>query len=396
MRVAWVTSQHPSPRAGAGEVLEFEYLRWVAQTHEVHLISAGLDPGMVDGDLESAGITYEGVPWTADPPPRNRVALARRLVLADSGVIFWRQGNRVQALSRALTVYQERYPTDLVQVVMSDSAPVLAAAEGPRVLFLFDAFSRHLEREYANALRLRDVLRWRLELAKVRDWEKRWYRYASRVACNSSVDAAALEALLHRPVDTVPNPIGDAFFEPGSVERSNNVVALIATLDYRPNVDAVLWFTETMWPRIRQSCPQAVLRIVGRSPIREVCEAADRVGATLHPNVPDVRPYYWEAAVAVAPIRLGTGMRNKVLHAMACGTPVVATPTAVEGIGAPAGSVAIEADPEGFADAVVGAMRNPASASAQAQAARRFVAGLRMHAVGDALVEWWNRAIGEP
>lgn len=367
----------------------------MAREHDVHVISGELDVGQRSPDLDSLDITYEGVTWTATPLPANRLSLLWRLATRDSGVVFWRHGDRIRALSRAVERYQEANRTDLIQVVMGDSAPVLAAARGPRVLLLFDAFSRHVERELSNAIRLRDRARWRMELRKIRAWETRWYPLAHRIACNSSVDAEALSVLLTKPVDVVPNPIALAFFDEPSLAKRSDVVTLVATLSYRPNVDAVLWFTGEVWPHVLRRGPTARLTIVGRNPVREVCDAAERVGASLHPNVDDVRPFYWEAAVAVAPIRLGTGVRNKILHAMACRTPVVATPTALEGLPVDHRLLTIESDARAFGEAVLDVLEDPAPARAKSEEARRFVESLRLDVVADSLSDWWKTAIHE-
>jgi glycosyltransferase involved in cell wall biosynthesis len=122
-------------------------------------------------------------------------------------------------------------------------------------------------------------------------------------------------------------------------------------------------------------------------------EAARAAGARLFADVPDVRPHYWEAAVSVAPVRLGSGLRNKVIHAMACGAPVVATSTALEGIDATHGTHLLVADDAaGFATAVVDALLDPAGAVQRADRARAIADGFRSHVAAQALEDWWSAA----
>lgn len=392
MRILWVTPQLPNPRAGAGEVLEFEFLRRAGQKHRVHVISSGLVAGETNADLDSIGVSYEGVSWSGVPRPRNRLVLLWWLLMKDAGTALWQQGDRVAALSDALVRAQTEYRPEFVQVVMSEAAPVLAVATQPRGLILFDALERHLRQELAQAKRVRDRLFWGLQLRKVREWECSWYVLADRIACNSTADAEVLASVLDRSIEVIPNVIPESFYAMPDELRSTDCVAFIATLSYRPNVDAVVWLTNEIWPLVLQHCPGATLVIAGRHPVEEVVRAAAQVGASLEADVDDVRPYYWRAAALVAPIRLGSGLRNKVLHAMACEAPVVATPTALEGLDAEPGQhLLVAGDARGFADAIVETLRGPEAARARVVRARALVEGFRGEAVADKLDVWWER-----
>lgn len=391
MRVLWVTPQRPNPRAGAGEVLEFELLRYAAKRHTVHLISSAMTPDHADADLNSIGVSYEGVSWTRTPEPRNRLALLWRLATKDAGEAVWAQTERIAALSEVFTERQGEYRPEFVQVVMSEVAPLLDLAVRPRALIVFDALERHMRQEVAQAQRLRDRLLWTLQLRNVRRWERRWYVLADRIACNSVADAEALSSVIGRPVGVVPNIVPAAFYASAEVQRSTDRVAFIATLSYRPNVDAVLWLTREIWPLVLRRRPDAKLVIVGRHPLTEIVRAAREVGATIEGDVPDVRPYYWMAAAVVAPIRLGSGLRNKILHAMACEAPLVATSTALEGLDVEAGQQLLVAnDAQGIADAIVDTLNDPEAARARSRRARDFVDRFRSDAVAQALDAWWE------
>ena len=137
----------------------------------------------------------------------------------------------------------------------------------------------------------------------------------------------------------VENSIPERLFEPPQLARSGNVVTFVGTLNHPPNTDAVEWLVREIWPLVISKRPDAELRVAGRSdggingPItRRLGALVREAGGRLDVDVDDIRPLYWEAAVVVAPIRTGAGMRSKVIHAMACGAPVVATITAFEGI----------------------------------------------------------------
>jgi sugar transferase (PEP-CTERM/EpsH1 system associated) len=104
------------------------------------------------------------------------------------------------------------------------------------------------------------------------------------------------------------------------------------TMNYWPNVDAVLWFAEEVMPLLRRRRPQLRFHVVGANPGRRLLRLRGVPGIEVTGRVPDVRPYLAHADAAVAPLRVARGIQNKVLEAMAMARPVVATPAAFEGV----------------------------------------------------------------
>lgn len=153
--------------------------------------------------------------------------------------------------------------------------------------------------------------------------------------------------------------------------------ALVFTgaMDYWPNVDAVQWFCDEVFPQLRTRFPELRFYIVGSRPSPAVQALGQQPGVKVTGTVPDVRPYIAHAAVAVAPLRIARGIQNKVLEAMAMATPVVVSPQALEGIDAVPGSELVLAeDAAAFADAVATLLTGlDSAASAIGQAARAKV-----------------------
>lgn len=139
-------------------------------------------------------------------------------------------------------------------------------------------------------------------------------------------------------------------------------VVFTGAMDYWPNIDAVTWFAERVFPAVRAAVPAAQFTIVGSRPPEAVRGLARQPGVSVTGGVPDVRPYLAHAACVVAPLRIARGVQNKVLEAMAMARPVVVTPQAAEGIRAADGHDFQRADDEtAFAAAVVAALRTGAS-----------------------------------
>ncbi|MFL5286803.1 MAG: TIGR03087 family PEP-CTERM/XrtA system glycosyltransferase [Rhodopila sp.] len=126
------------------------------------------------------------------------------------------------------------------------------------------------------------------------------------------------------------------------------------TMDYPPNVDAVVWFVNEILPLIRAEVPNAQFHIVGNGPSAEVQRLAQDNGVFVTGRVPDVRPYVAHATASVAPMRIARGIQNKVLEAMSLARPVVLTSGALEGIAAtPEREVLLADEPAPFAAACV-------------------------------------------
>ncbi len=128
-------------------------------------------------------------------------------------------------------------------------------------------------------------------------------------------------------IDVVQNGVDVASLQPPDPPARSSDVVFCGVMNYAPNEQAVLWLAHDIWPRVRARRPDATLTIVGSHPTRAIQSLAnDTLGIRVTGAVPDVRPYLWHAAVAVAPILTARGIQNKVLEAVAAGLPTVVTP----------------------------------------------------------------------
>src|SRR4030095_13421995 len=150
-------------------------------------------------------------------------------------------------------------------------------------------------------------------------------------------------------------------------------VIFTGAMDYLPNVDAVEHFCADVFPAVRHAVPDARFLIVGLNP-PPGCRRRELPGVTVTGAVPDVRPYYRQSAVCVAPLRIARGIQNKVLQSMALGVPVVATSAAARGLETrPQEHLLVEDDPARFAAAVVGLLSDGDARRRLAGRARAFV-----------------------
>lgn len=173
---------------------------------------------------------------------------------------------------------------------------------------------------------------------------------------------------------SIPTGVDVDYFKPAGRAEVPGRLVFSGSMDWHPNEDAVIYFTETILPRIRAQVPHVSLTVVGRNPSARLREFADRTGIHVTGTVDDVRPYLDEAEMSVVPLRAGSGTRLKIFEALAMGHAVVSTTVGAEGLAlTPGRDVVLADDPDEFAQAVVFLLNNPNDREAIGDAGRQLV-----------------------
>ncbi|MEO0074772.1 MAG: glycosyltransferase family 4 protein [candidate division WOR-3 bacterium] len=143
------------------------------------------------------------------------------------------------------------------------------------------------------------------------------------------------------------------------IEAIPNTIIFLGTLNYQPNEDACLYFSKKILPLILKSIPAVKFYIVGNKPTKAILKLAKNKNIIVTGYVPDTLEYLKKAAVMVCPLRVGTGIRIKILEAMAAGRPVVSTTIGYLGIEATNMQNIVIADkPQDFADLTIRLLRD--------------------------------------
>jgi sugar transferase (PEP-CTERM/EpsH1 system associated) len=155
-------------------------------------------------------------------------------------------------------------------------------------------------------------------------------------------------------VKVLQNGVNVDYFSPSDKEDDNSIV-FVGSMDWKPNIDGVEYFIDSIFPLIRRANPVATFTVVGKSPPESVRRlGSEENGIRVTGTVDDVRPYLEKAAVSIVPLRFGGGTRLKVLEAFAAGKAVVSTSLGCEGIDCEDGNhIFIRDSAESFAAAVV-------------------------------------------
>jgi len=350
MRILYLAHRIPYPPNKGDKIRSFHQIRHLSRQHAIHLLAFFDDPA----DRGHVAVLKEFCrdvelvplhPW----PQRIRAGVA---LLSGKP---WTLGYFSTPLMKQAVCRQLRSQSfDLIFVYSSSMAPYVSDAAIPKVLDFVDSdaskWNQYAERKAWPVSALYGSEGRRLagfELAMTRSFDASVF-----VSCR---EATHLEVPgVREKLKFIQNGVDLEFFRPQKPPASTATIVFTGAMDYYPNVDAVDYFANHVFPLVRRHAELARFLIVGSRPARRVQRLARLTGVEVTGTVPDTRPYLAQAAVAVAPLRIAQGIQNKILEALAMGIPVVATSKAAAGIqGLKDLSVTVADEPEDQAQHVL-------------------------------------------
>jgi len=377
VRLLIVTIMPPQPNAwGAIPVLLHGQLRALSSRHAITLLTLTGDAQERQAvqDLRGSGLEVHAV----ERSPATRL---RRMRMAAS----WMCGNSPKRtvwnyeprMQRALDQMLGSRRFDLIQVEDFAVGAYRYATSTPKVLAHYEVMrGRPID---WSAWRRGGPFRGIVEEA---DWH-RWPRHQAavwrsfdHVQVVSHRDASAV-------VEMAPDVAARVRVNPFCVEipraadltrERAGTLLFVGSFLHPPNVDAAAWLVEEILPRVRAGCPGATLTIAGADPRGRIQHLA-REGVTIAGYVADLPRLLDEAAVVMAPVRIGGGQRMKVLSAMAAGKAVVTTPRGMEGLdqAASVSALRVAPDAEGIANATLELLHSREARHALGRRARALV-----------------------
>lgn len=415
MNILLLAPYPPFPPYGGGTMRIYQIARGLAARHAVTCLTF-----VPDDDAEQALLPLHAICRVVTVRgPEQRSLTRRAWTTATAPLPDMALRNQSPAYSAALAALLAREQFDVVQAESIEMAAYLAAVHSAQskvksqsyavkdaarsthhfsatlVLDQFNAefvLQKRAARTSLAALQqgrltvrngagaLYSLVQW-LKLAR---YERHVMRQCDLVLAVSDDDRRALQELANRAtIRVVPNGVDTSTFSRAALRKQHGgrfmfgppTLVFTGTLDFRPNIDAITWFVRQVLPHIQAVRPDVCLLIVGKRPSSAVRALASNT-VIVTGEVPDARPYIASADVYVVPMRIGGGVRLKLLEALALETPVVSTAMGAEGVDG------LRADehcllgttPEAFADAVLQLLDDPAL-------------GARLGAAGRALVQ---------
>ncbi|MEY4642373.1 MAG: hypothetical protein RLZZ227_2367 [Pseudomonadota bacterium] len=381
MRILWVKVGGLWPANSGGRLRSYHIINELSREHEVSVVTtrrADEDPAVLVKQLSRCKHVVQAL-YSA--PKHNSPEFVTALVkswFTPLAVDLYK--NQVPEMKTSVARLLQENDFDIIIADFLTALPNLPKqASVPVVLFTHNVEYMIWKRLCANETNLLKRLLLAIEWRKMKWYEASACREADVTLTVSDTDkeqfmAMAPDSIVH----ATPTGVDIEYFMPASAAAglaAEQPLELVfsGSMDWFPNEDAMLWFTDSILPLIRRQVPEVTLTIVGRNPSQRMRELATRA-IKVTGTVDDVRPYVHRAAVYIVPLRVGGGTRIKIYEALAMGKAVVSTTVGAEGLPLTHDRDILLADtPEAFAQQVVNLIAYPATRTRLGQAGRALV-----------------------
>ncbi len=376
MRILFVSPFLPYPPVAGGHRQIWSWLRRLAREHEVAFVGFFEREQEAAGAAEIEGLCAETRVRLRQPTPHAYNSFAQ---MPQPAAEFF-SGD----LAKDVAAVARDFRPEVVQFLASNMAQYQRwVGNVPWVATALDiAFVAH--RRAIAAGRGPERLRARCEWLRMLRYEAAAFRRADHVIAMSEHDAAIIASVArHGRVTAVPPGVDGEELEPQERDPLPGSVLYVGHMEHYPNLDGLLYLYRNIWPHIRHGYPRTKLTVAGGGAREELRREAPETLARMERDasvevaafVADLRELMRRTAVMAAPMRLGSGVRNKVIEAMAAGLPVVTTRLGAEGLRAAHEREVLIADgPRELAHQVVRLLKDAELRERLAEAGRELVA----------------------
>ncbi len=379
MRILLLTPQRPYPPHQGTTLRNFNLVKELAKRHRVSVLTF-LEP---DQDADDPGPLPDLCEWveTIPVPPRSTGLRLRQLLATSRPDMSWRLWSPV--LNQRLAERLSGESFDVVEIEgieMTPYLPTIKAAQ-PRPLIIYDAHNAEwILQQRAFQADIKNPRRWIaafyswMQWHRLRRYEAQLLQQVDHTVAMSAPDKVALRNVApSAPITVVPNGVDLAAYLHYRGPSILHDLVFIGKMDFRPNIDAVLWFANEVLPLIQAKRPQTTFAVVGQRPHPRLDVLRDDPTITITGFVDQVHPYLAGARVYVVPLRVGGGTRLKLLEAMAMQKPIVSTTVGAEGFPVVNGKELLLADdPLSFAEEVLKLLESPTLRAKLALAGQHF------------------------
>ena len=375
LKILLLTTKPPYPATDGGRIAVYEPLRRLAaRGHHVTLLTFRAPPGQDEASFAHLASLCRVEAIVHDTRTRP-MGMGRNLFSRVPYTISKYRSPLMASQVRALLAATKFDVVHVEQVHMAGYGAIAQEEFGIPVVLRQQNIESHLvERYWKTQTGLRRIYA-KLQAVRLRNYEAEACAAVDRCLAITFADATRLHHISPSAKTlVVPAGVDVEEFAPLPHLEEREAVVFVGAMDWLPNVDAVLWFCKDILPAIRQEFPEMQFHIVGKNPPAEIRRLAETQGIHVAGFVEDVRDYFAKATVFVIPLRVGGGMRVKLLQAMAMARPVVSTPIGAEGIQVEDGrNILVAESAEDFAASVLRLLSDRKLGERLGQNARQLV-----------------------
>jgi polysaccharide biosynthesis protein PslH len=333
MKILWACPLFLHPTTKGGQIRTLEMLRQLHRWNEVHFVALD-SANNIEGIERSGEYCSRVYPVKHKVPAKTSPAFAAQFArYALSPVPLAVQRFASAAMRRRVAELVERERYDHIVCDFLAAAPNVPCLERA-VLFQHNVETTIWQRREDTASNPLHRAVYRVQRRRMFEYERGVCRTVKHVVAVSAEDAARMRTMFGvEHVSHIPTGVDLDYFAPAAESPLRYDLVFVGSMDWAPNVDGMLYFIAEVLPLIRRERPECRVAIVGRTPGKEIVEAGARdPWITVTGTVPDIRPYFWESAVSIVPLRIGGGTRLKIFEAVAAKIPVVSTTVGAEGL----------------------------------------------------------------
>ncbi len=336
-KLLYLVHRIPYPPNKGDKIRSFHILKYLAKYYQIYLA------GFVDQREDEAYISAL-TPYCEDScfvrlaPIWSKLKSLKALITGDAlSLPYYQNDNLQQWVDDVLNTYA----IDKIFVfssVMAQYISLQEACDAMNCVMDFVDIDSDKWAQYARSKSWPMSWVYQRESQKLFDYEKQISLSYHASLFVSDAEANLFKCLVpeaKHKIHAMSNGVDIEFFDPNLVydnpyPENKKIIIFTGAMDYWPNVDAVVWFVETIFSSIKSE--QLLFYIVGSNPSAQVLALKHYARVFITGRVADIRPYLANADIAVAPLRLARGIQNKVLEAMVMAKPILVTPQAKEGI----------------------------------------------------------------
>ena len=336
MKILVCTQKIPYPLTSGDNLRIYNIFKKLSKNHRVYLLYNNTSQNNQESlaVIEKSGIFKDCTPLNL--PESSLIDRAIGLMFSDSklfskiGYFKFKEDvkNKVSEIVKKNKIEVIHSHDLFVSLLLSDFNAI------PKLLDPTDSHALYYKRELRSLQNPIDFFTKFLRFIAMRRGENRLLKKFDVTTVVSPIDQKYLKKLdKDANIMVIPNGVAVDYFSPiKSVKEDYPSILFSGTLNFSPNIDAIFYIHNKILPLIRAQIPELKFYVVGANPSPKIKNMANEDNIIVTGFVEDIRHYILKASVVLAPMRKGSGIKNKILEAMAMEKPVVTNPTGVEAL----------------------------------------------------------------
>lgn len=359
MKILLLTHLLPHPKLTTNRARAFNWLKYLSRNHQVSLVS--FINSAQEREQLAALREYCHEVVTVLREPKNRF-FSRIINLFQHTPYFVIKEYNSLKMAKEVSAMLRKDAFDLIHVYSLAMAHYVANTKGViKILDAGDFFTRNYYQQWHSPINLgRRILSF-IDWVKMKQYEPAIFsKFEKCILVNHNDKEFIMSSNPKFPIEIITYGVDLEYFKPQSEKEEFPSLIFTGSMDYVPNADAMLYFCRQILPLVEQRYPQIRLYILGRGvsyELKRLAAMKDNIILTGFKN--DIREFVAKANIFICPLRIGTGIKTKLLEAMAMGKAIISTSIGIEGIKVVVNKDVMVADsPQDFADTIISLLAN--------------------------------------